>query len=270
MRKPILLNIRVSEYIENVEAIGRHSVSLSEIKREVDISDKAIFQALLRLKRKGKITQLRREFYLIIPIQYSAQGFLPTTLFLDDMMLFLKRHYYLALFSAAAVHGVAHQQPMISQVIVHKPALRSIRNLKLHIKFYTKSTWNTTGLTQKKTDSGYFWVSTPDLTALDLVQYHKKIGGLNRILFLIEELVETINQKKLVILLESTPVPTIQRFGYLLDFLGERIISDKVYSFLKGRKPLKIPLSLSHRHGNGEIENRWNVIVNLNLLNYDS
>lgn len=108
------------------------------------------------------------------------------------------------------------------------------------------------------------------MTALDLVQYHKKIGGLNRILFIIEELVETINPKKLVILLESTPVPTIQRFGYLLDFLGERIISDKVYSFLKGRKLLKIPLSLSHRYKNGEVENKWNVIVNLNLLNYDS
>lgn len=119
-------------------------------------------------------------------------------------------------------------------------------------------------------ENGYFWVSTPDLTALDLVQYHKKIGGLNRILFLMEELVETINPAKLLILLESTPVPTIQRFGFLLDFLGKQSISDKVYSFLKGRKLLKIPLSLSHRHGNGEIENRWNVIVNLNLLNYDS
>ena len=268
--KPILLNIRVSEYIKKIEAIGRHSVSLSEIKREVDISDKAIFQALLRLKRKGKITQIRREFYLIIPIQYSAQGFLPTTLFLDDMMLFLKRHYYLALFSAAAVHGVAHQQPMISQVIVHKPAFRTIRTQKLCIKFYTKSTWSKKGLTQKKTDAGYFWVSTPELTALDLVQYHKKNGGLNRVVLILEELVDSINPSKIVKLLESTPVPTIQRVGYLLDLLGERSISDKAYRFLKGQKLLKIPLSLSHRHGNGEIENRWNVIVNLNLVNYDS
>lgn len=263
--KPILLNIRVSEYIKKVEAIGRHSVSLSEIKREVEISDKAIFQALLRLKRKGKITQIRREFYLIIPIQYSAQGFLPTTLFLDDMMLFLRRHYYLALFSAAAVHGVAHQQPMISQVIVHKPALRTIRNQKLCIKFYTKSTWITKGLTQKKTDAGYFWVSTPELTALDLVQYHKKNGGLNRVLLILEELVDSINPSKIVKLLESTPVPTIQRFGYLLDFLEECNITDKVYRFLRGQKLLKIPLSLSHKYVNDDVDNRWNVIINLCL-----
>jgi predicted transcriptional regulator of viral defense system len=255
----------VSEYIKKVESRGSYTVSLSDIKQNVPISDKAIFQALLRLKRKGKITQIRREFYLIVPIQYSVQGFLPTTFFLDDMMRFLERPYYLGLLSAAAIHGAAHQQPMLSQVMVQKPALRTIRNEKLTIKFYTKSKWNTEGLMQMKTDAGYFWVSTPELTALDLVQYHKKIGGLNRVLVILEELIENINRSKLTKILAITPMPTVQRFGYLLDFLEETDIADTVYRFLKGKKLLKTPLSLSHKKRNENIDSRWSVLVNQNL-----
>ncbi|NBI56461.1 type IV toxin-antitoxin system AbiEi family antitoxin, partial [Photobacterium alginatilyticum] len=34
------------------------------------------------------------------------------------------REYYLGLYSTAALHGAGHQQPMQSQIIIKKPALR--------------------------------------------------------------------------------------------------------------------------------------------------
>src|SRR3546814_1865195 len=76
----------------------------------------------------------------------------------------LNKRYYIGLFSAAALHGAAHQQPMEYYVLTEKPALRDIKNEKLSINFYVKKDWSEDDIVQKKTDAGYINVSSPELT----------------------------------------------------------------------------------------------------------
>jgi predicted transcriptional regulator of viral defense system len=256
---------KLSDFLFALQSRGRLSTTLDELRQNIDSSDKALLQNLHRLKSKNQIAQIRKEFYVIVPPQYSHQGTLPVLLFLDDMMRFLKREYYLGLYSAAALHGAGHQQPMESQVIIHKPALRVISNKKQKITFFTKSHWKSRWLIQKKTESGYIWVSSPELTAFDLVQNHKKTGGLNRLIPILEDLSETLSSSKLANIAAETTLPTIQRLGYILEQCGQEKLVLILAKILTKKSPKPVPLSLSHQNRKGQFNTKWSLILNAEL-----
>ncbi|MFC2087624.1 type IV toxin-antitoxin system AbiEi family antitoxin [Bacteroidota bacterium] len=255
----------IDSYLTEVLSIGRYSVTLDELKTKFEVSEKAILQNIYRLKQKNQLAQVRKEFYVIIPPQYSKRGMLPVTLFIEDMMEFLKREYYVGLYSAAALHGAGHQQPMEFQVMTKKPALRNIKNDKLSIVFFTKSQWEQDFIIEKKTDAGFINVSTPELTAFDLIYYHKKIGGLNRILPIFEDLTESINSTSLVKTARFHKITTIQRLGYILEELGSESFSNALFRKIEHKLVNEIPLSLAHKNRLGEVNKKWNIIINISL-----
>ena len=102
----------IDKYLVEVQSKGRYSITLKELRNNFNVSEKALNQNLFRLKTKNRISQIRKEFYVIIPPAYINRGMIPAAFFVDDMMKFLNKNYYVGLFSAAALHGAAHQQPM--------------------------------------------------------------------------------------------------------------------------------------------------------------
>ena len=254
----------IEDYLTVLQSKGRYSVTLNELKSQFDVSEKAILQNIYRLKRKNQMAQVRKEFYVIIPPQYASRGMLPPTLFIADMMEFLKKDYYVGLYSAAALHGAGHQQPMEFQVMVKKPPLRNIKNQKLNISFYTKTNWESDQITEKKTETGYLKISSPELTAFDLVQNHKKIGGLNRIITMLEELTEAIKLSVLLKTAKTQKTPNIQRLGYLLDKLDNESLANSLLRLLDNR-PKEIPVSLAHKKQTGLINEKWKIIENTEL-----
>jgi len=257
-----LENIRINEYLDSVISEGKHAFSLEELKEKFDLSEKAILQKLHRIKTKRKVVQLRKGFYLIITPQYSNLGTLPVTLFIDDLMKHLSRNYYLGLFSAAALHGAAHQQPMESQIIIQKPPIRQIKNKKHSLSFFIKSDWKEDWLIEKKTESGYINISSPELTTFDLISYHKRIGGLNRIYPILEELCESVSKSKMKKIAKECSLPVVQRLGYTLEHLDEEDLSETLYEVLNATRTFKVPLSLSHKSREGKFNKRWNLIIN--------
>jgi predicted transcriptional regulator of viral defense system len=255
----------ISDYLYEIQALGRYSVSLPELRERFGPNEKAIAQKLHRLKKENVLAQIRKGFYVIIPPQYSHQGTLPTTYYLDDMMKFLKREYYLGLYSAAALHGAGHQQPMQSQIVIQKPPSRDIKTQKQHLNFFTKSSWNKDWFEQKKTDAGYVQVSSPELTIIDLVYYHKQIGGLNRVVPILEELIENLKISKLMAISEVSSVPTIQRLGFVLEELSETKLAEGLSKLLSAKETNIAPLSLSHKNKKGFKSEKWNLIINAEL-----
>jgi predicted transcriptional regulator of viral defense system len=236
-------------------------VTLNELRSKFAISKKAILQKIFRLKNKNQLAQVRKEFYVIIPPQYSNRGMIPPTLFINDMMDFLNREYYVGLFSAAALHGAGHQQPMEFQILTQKPALRIINNQKVAIVFFTKNEWEQNQINKKKTEAGHLNVSSPELTAFDLIQYHKRIGGLNRILPILEELAEIIKPSFLLKTARTQKKPNIQRLGFLLDKLGCETLSGSLIGFMD-QSSKELPLSLAHKKRTGRINDKWKIIEN--------
>jgi predicted transcriptional regulator of viral defense system len=254
----------VDNYLTEVLAMGRYTVTLSELKSRFNVSEKAILQNIYRLKRKNQLAHVRKEFYVIIPPQYSIRGMVPTTLFIADMMDYLDRDYYIGLLSAAALHGAGHQQPMVFQVMTKKPPLRNIKNQKLNVSFYTISNWECEQIIEKKTETGYLKVSSPELTAFDLVNHNKKIGGVNRILPILEELSEIIKPSALVKVAKTQKTPNIQRLGYLLDELDNESLANSLFKLLD-RKLKNVSLSLAHKENKELINEKWRIDVNIDL-----
>lgn len=252
----------VEDFINGVRVQGRHAFGLEEIKSAFTLSDKAINQALFRLKKKKRIVQIRKEFYAIISPEYAKQGMVPVSLFIDDLMKSLDRRYYVGLISAAALHGAAHQQPMEYFVVIEKPALRDIKSKKVKINFYVKKEWQEEDIMQVKTDAGNIKVSSPELTGLDLL-YYQKSTGLNRTYTILQELITEMKAASLAKTAKQYPqTAAIQRLGYLLDCeLHEQRLGDALLKVLNDRKYFPVRLA-ANKSKEGEMHNKWKIIKN--------
>jgi predicted transcriptional regulator of viral defense system len=255
----------ISEFLFKIRARGRYSFTLDELRSTLTISEKAINQSLFRLKLKGQIAQVRQGFYVIVPPEYSSTGILPIYFFIDQMMGWLARPYYVGLLSAAAMHGSSHQQPMESFIMINSPALRKISHSNMIINFLLKSSWEERDITKKKTDAGYINVSSPELTALDLLLFNNWIG-INRATEIISELAEEMKPSNLVQTARRFPVTaTIQRLGYVLENgLGNEKMASVLDTVLAGRKSHTVPLSAS-KERKGKISTRWKIIQNMEI-----
>jgi hypothetical protein len=107
------------------------------------------------------------------------------------------------------------------------------------------------------------------LTAIDLISYEKKIGGLNRASTVINELLETIKRKDVnEVLISYASVSTLQRLGFILDeILNKKEIADRIFSLCKkaGIKFYLIQLKASGKKNNEVINEKWKVIINAEI-----
>lgn len=262
--------INVSEWVENLEKKGRISFSLNQIEEElVNYSGVAIKSALKRLSKRGKIVSFHKGFYLIISAQYANRGILPAVLFIDNFMKYLHRPYYIGLLSAAALYGAAHQQPQEYFVVTGFPVLRPSDKKGMKVNFISKRNFDSRLLKERKTESGYVKISSPALTASDLVQFEKRSGGITRVATVLNELAEKIDPKEFdPIFFSSTPSTTIQRLGYLIEkVLHKEKLADKLFKASQkyGSDFFRIPLKASSSSLGFTSDSRWKVIVNVEI-----
>jgi hypothetical protein len=95
------------------------------------------------------------EFALIqvlVP-EYAARGILPPINFIDALMTFVGKPYYVALLSAAALHEAAHQQPQEFFVITTRKQLPT-KKKNIKINYVTKKNIPFKLLEKRKTTSG--------------------------------------------------------------------------------------------------------------------
>lgn len=257
----------LEDFINELRSNGRYAFSLPEVRSQFEQSDEAIKKALQRLKKKKEIALIRNEFYVIITPEYRSKGILPPSLFVADLMKFLGKDYYVGLLNAAAYYGAAHQQPQSFSVITMKPSLRNINNDNLKINFYIKKEWDKDDIVQKKVDTGYINVSSPELTALDLVYYFDQAGGLNRVATVLEELCESIDANKMLDLAKRySPITAVQRLGFLLEeILNMRDLSDPIKDHLKTVNYFPVLLRPQKEKPEMITGNDWKVVQNLEI-----
>lgn len=257
----------LEDFINKLRSNGRYAFSLSEVRSQFEQSDEAIKKALQRLKKKKEIALIRNEFYVVITPEYRSKGILPPSLFVADMMKFLGKDYYVGLLNAAAYYGAAHQQPQSFSVITMKPSLRNINNDNLKINFYIKKEWAKGDIVQKKVDTGYINVSSPELTALDLVYYFEQAGGLNRVATVLEELCESIDADKMLDLVKRySPITAVQRLGFLLEeILNMPDLSGPIKDYLKTVSYFPVLLRPQKEKPEMITGNDWKVVQNIEI-----
>jgi predicted transcriptional regulator of viral defense system len=252
----------LEEFLSKIRSKGRYSFTYKEALYAFDISEQALDQNLYRLKSKNAIATIRKGFYVLISPEYSSRGMLPASLFIDDLMHSVNKEYYVALLSAAALYGAAHQQPMEYFVVIESPAIRNIKNNKIVINFLVKKQWSSNDVVKKNTDAGFINVSSPELTALDLLYYSANIS-INRAFTVLQELHEEMNSADLLKTAKQYPqTAAIQRLGYLLDReLKMEKLSSPLLKVLNDRTCYFTPLVAS-KGKKGIPDIKWKIIVN--------
>lgn len=260
-------SIKLIDYLEQLQAKGKLTFISTELPEKLNVTEDNVRKYLQRLKKKNKVFQIRREFWVIVPPEYHARGVIPMTWFVDDLMKFLKKDYYIALHSAAQLLGAAHQQPMEYCLMVKKNPMRKIRNNKIALKFVVKKDWSGEDIIQKQTEAGYINVSSPELTALDLVLYSYSAGGNNMVLTILSELIETIKPGKLYQTAKRyNNLPTVQRLGFMIDqYIGNEKVSNALKKLVDESKARVIPFAVKHPIEGFEVNTTWQVIPNLEL-----
>lgn len=260
----------MAKWIDHLLSKGRNSFSLNDAGNAFPYDSKSALKLkLTRLSKRGKIISIYKGYYLIITPQYAARGIIPPALFIDGLMKFMGRPYYVGLLNAAALYGAAHQQPQEYYVFTNFPVLRPTKRKNIKINYISKKALIKPLLENRKTESGYLTISSPELTAADLVQFEKRIGGLNRAATVLNELSEIIKPEEIKEdLFKEVPASTIQRLGYLLDkVLQQRTIADYLFeqSHKYGLNFFRVPLKTSADVKSFPSDARWKVIVNTKI-----
>ena len=253
----------LKEHLDILQSRGRYLFTKEEVARELNLPPDAIVQALNRLAAKGHISHVRRGgFYIIVPPEYRASGILPPEWFIHDLMAVLERPYYVALLSAAALHGAAHQQPQVFHIVSSRPS-RDLMVKGLKIRFFYKSHLKDTPIESIKTATGFINVSTPSATAKDLIRFERRIGGLDRALTILIELQETITPSDLMYAIDHEhSLSVIQKLGYLMEKTDNDKLTTILAEHIESKNPQYIALNAKGSRKGFFYNRKWRIIEN--------
>lgn len=249
-------------FVDKLQASGRYTFVREEALSELGISEGGFRRTIKRLINQHRLARPRREFYVIVPLEYRNMKAPPPPWFLDSLMISLYRKYYVGLLSAAALYGASHQQAQEFQVITDD-SIRSMEVGRSRIRFFKKRNVAQTPIKQIKTPTGYMNVSSPEATAFDLIRYVAEMGTLDQMATILVELQEQMSQKGLEETMKAgVELATIQRLGYLLEFLGYSVLATPLAAWLSKHPCNTIPLAVGQLIKGKPKNTRWHLIVN--------
>jgi len=249
------------DYVNGLQKTARYAFARSDAAG-LNIKKPTLTKALQRLAKARRICNVRRGFYVIVPLEYSSAGILPPDWFIDDLMRHLATPYYVGLLTAASLHGAANQQPQEFQVVVPSRE-RDIIRKNLRIRFFRNLQATMMPTVRIKTFTGTIPVSTPASTALDLCRFARRVGGPGAVLAVVSDLAAKIDLPALMASARAeTEIAQIQRFGWLLDRAGFSKLADPLADWLAERLPSKVRLDPSSGFRGHKKDARWQVIVN--------
>lgn len=250
-------------WVEQLQSRGRYTFTRAEAESGTERSFVAAQTALRRLKQQGRVVSPRRGFYVVVPPEYRAAGSPPASWFIDDLMRYLGQPYYVGLLSAAAIHGAAHQQPMVFQVMTGKPT-REMRAGKVAIRFSMSGLVERLPVIEQQTETGTMRVAAPETCAFDLVRYPEAAGHLSNAATVLAELAESLDARKLVDVASLVRLTDVQRLGYLLDSVGQSELAAPLAEWLGGKQYRAVLLQPGEEE-DAEVDPRWRVVPNAEL-----
>lgn len=258
----------LTDYIRQLQAHGEICFTSEQAAEALDISQQALNVSLSRTRGKGAIATVAKNFHVIIGPEHQILGCLPPNYFIDFLMKHWQNNYYVCLLNAAECYGAAHQKPQIYQVMTSK-RIRPIRCGKVAIDFIYKKSLADLPTNNFEGPTGYYKVSSPELTAMDLLLYPERVGGINRIATILAELIDSIEIDKLLELAKLTKqLNWLQRLGYILEQIMDQSAEQRQVMIISALKEYLLKQSPRFvQLVSGEIKNKpknndWHIIVN--------
>ena len=249
------------DFVFDLMAQGRYTFTVNEIADALAISLTAARAALRRLHKKGIIATPYRGFWVIVPPEYRNFSCLPPDQFIPQLMEHLGEPYYVGLLSAAEYYGSAHQRPQIFQIILNKHR-SSIECGRIRVGFIARKNLASIPTTSRKTQRGFIQVSTPEVTAFDLVGYPEHSAGFDNVATILTQLAEYLDNDAIVTAAELSPMAWAQRLGYLLDLVGESGKAEKLAEYIRQKEPVPAPLFRTKPFKGAVKDPLWQIMIN--------
>lgn len=255
-------NSSLSALVEAYQATGRYVLTRREALASLEVSSEALKKAVQRLVAKRRLAVPRRGFFVIVPVEYREAGAPPASWFIDPLMRFHARPYYVGLLSAAALHGAAHEQPQEYQVVT-SGQIRATAVGRGRIRFFSKRDIEHAPTMEFKTETGTMRVSTPEETALDMIRYPVGAGHLGNIATVLAELAEKVDSGRLAQAAEHEgELSVAQRLGFLLDQVGAPHVAGALASYVSKQHPRYVRLRPDRSARGAPKDARWRILVN--------
>ncbi len=253
------------DFLDQWARTGRYHFGTADAARELGRSLQATRAALLRLANQGRIAQPYRGFYVIVPPEYRELGCLPAAQFVPQLFDHLGEEYYAALLTAAELHGAAHHRPQRFQVMC-ATRRRPIQCGAVSVEFALRKDLEHTRTVTKNTPRGTLRVASREATAVELVGYADRCGGLDHVLTVLEDLGPACDGALLAAEAEKAPSAWSQRLGHMFDVLEvDDAVTAPLAAQIAERRPVFAALSRSQRRAGASSDRRWRLVVNVDL-----
>jgi hypothetical protein len=255
---------RVARFLDDLQARGDLVVSVDQAAVRNTLSRIAAQRQLERLAPRTARLPGRPSAFLIVAPEHRLRGAPPVVAWLDEYLRAQGQRYYVGLLSAAALHGSSAQAVQVTQVLLLRPR-RPIAVGKIHVDFYVKSKLESTPLTEIPGLPAPLAVSSPEATALDLVAFSHRLGGIECVLEVIQRLEGAMTGTGMRSALRAgVPVTVVQRIGWVF----EKLKFDSLANIVQGALPQRFPPALLQSHGRraaGPAREPWAIVDNVQL-----
>lgn len=254
----------IADYIEELQTNGRLVFTTHDAVHVLGKSAAAVRAQLRRLKEKGVLAVPYRGFYVVVPPKYRRLGCLPPDHFIPQLMEHLQEPYYVALLSAAAYHGAAHQTPMVFQVIVPR-SRRSMGCGRVRVDFVARHDMRDTAVVERDTPTGVLRVASPAATAVEVVGYPERCGFLNNVATVLSELAESVDPHALEAEARRAHTAWVQRLGFLLVLVGQEELASCLDRVIAERDAFTVALAPWQDMEGSPRDSRWQVAINTDV-----
>jgi len=237
-----------------IEEENKSVFSITDAKRILKTSAPSVWNVIYRLKKKGRIEEIEKGKYLLIPARagYGGSWSEVPNLLVPNII----STYYIGFWTALNYWGMTEQVPNVVFVATTQRK-KDVEFGDTRYEFVTLTKKRFFGYVEENTTGGTFNISSREKTIIDCMLYPKYCGGLDEAVKGIWKSRQELDFIKLLEYSKRMEVSVItRRIGYALELLGlaEEISSDiasyksKGYMWLDPIGPKKV-MEYSKKYG---------------------
>ena len=254
------LSDRESRVLSELSYKNKNVFTLDDIKKLVEKPKNFLDQ----LTRKKWILRIRREVYMITPLEAGERGADSYTVhsFVIASLLTRPRPYYIGYASALNYHGFTEQTPSSVYITTPKPK-NSQKILDINFKFVTVHPRKMFGIEETEIEKYKVNISSPEKTVVDCLDHPEHCGGIEELAKAIFFSKDEIDLKKLAKYAKRIGNTTvIKRLGYITEVFGWKDYVDLFSSF-------RLKSGYSHLDPGstikGRIKEKWKLYTNAKI-----
>ncbi len=257
--KQVRLGPHESALLLGLESQSRSLFTLPDACQILGRPPRPVADVLYQLRRKGRVVEVRRGRYLLVPARAGVEGAWSESIYavLGSM---LDAPYYVGFWSAMSYWGLSEQVPRVAHVVV--PGRK--RGFEFHgqrVQFVVMKRDRIFGFVSEPAGPASFLISDPERTVLDGLLRPRYCGGIPGAARALAAARSTLDWGKIGRYARHLGVDAVdRRLGYLLELLDIRApLRSRLRKPFRGFRwldPTGPPVRLGYSR-------RWGLILNV-------